>query len=161
MISDSKNKEYIGRYISDLAADAKKTPYDWVFDALLETDGEIGMILFMMSEDNVRMQLPHPVMMVGTDGVGLATSGPLSAGLPHPRNFGTFPRVLGHYVREEKILSLETAVWKMSGYPAQRLGLKDRGLIEAGLHGRRGRVRSGNGRRLRELYRTAPLPGRD
>jgi len=132
LISDSKNKEYIGRYISELAADAAKTPYDWVFDALIETEGEIGMILFMMSEDNVRMQLPHPVMMVGTDGVGLATTGPLSAGLPHPRNFGTFPRVLGHYVRDEKILTLENAIWKMCGYPAQRLGLKDRGLLKKG-----------------------------
>jgi N-acyl-D-amino-acid deacylase len=71
-------------------------------------------------------------MMIGTDGMGYAPSGPMSGGAPHPRNYGTFPRVLGHYVREKKAISLEEAVWKMTGFPAQKLGLRDRGLLRAG-----------------------------
>ncbi|MCL4561278.1 MAG: D-aminoacylase [Chloroflexi bacterium] len=134
LISDSRTREYAGRYISELSEEVNKTPYDWVFDALLETEGEIGMIVFMMSEENVRMQLPHPAMMIGTDGVGLAIDGPLAKGVPHPRNFGTFARILGQYVREEKILTLENAIFKMTGLPAKKLQLMDRGLVKKNHH---------------------------
>ena len=71
-------------------------------------------------------------MSVGSDGSALATSGPLRAGVPHPRNFGTFPRVLGKYVREEHVIPLELAVRKMSGLTAEQLRLADRGLIRNG-----------------------------
>jgi N-acyl-D-amino-acid deacylase len=77
-------------------------------------------------------ELRHPAMMIGTDGMGYAVSGPMSQGLPHPRNYGTFPRILGYYVREKKVLSLEEAVRKMTGFPAQKLGLRDRGLVKKG-----------------------------
>jgi N-acyl-D-amino-acid deacylase len=70
--------------------------------------------------------------MFGTDGSGLATEGVLSKGVPHPRNYGTFPRVLAHYVRELGVLSLETAIWKMSGLPAQKLRWRDRGAVKRG-----------------------------
>ena len=78
------------------------------------------------------MQLQHELMMIGTDGYGIPPKGHLSEGAPHPRSFGTFPRVLGKYVREEKILSLEQAVHKMTGQTAQKLGWKRRGLLKAG-----------------------------
>jgi N-acyl-D-amino-acid deacylase len=132
LISDSRNPAYTGHYISELAEEAGKTGYDWIFDALLETQGEIGMIVFMISEENVRKQLPRPWMMIGTDAGGLSTSGPLSSGVPHPRSFGTFPRVLGTYVRDEKILTLEDAIYRMTGLPAKKLNLKDRGLLKKG-----------------------------
>ncbi|MBL7178190.1 MAG: amidohydrolase family protein [Desulfobacteraceae bacterium] len=90
------------------------------------------MVVFLMSEDNVRMQLQHSAMMIGTDDLGLATEGPMASGMLHPRCFGTYPRVFGEYVREEGILSLEEASWKSSGFPAQKLRLTDRGVIKKG-----------------------------
>ena len=72
-------------------------------------------------------------MSIGSDGSALATSGPLRAGVPHPRNFGTFPRVLGSYVREEHVLTLEEAVHKMTGLTAAQLHISDRGAIKDGL----------------------------
>jgi N-acyl-D-amino-acid deacylase len=92
----------------------------------------IDMVIFLMSDDNVKMQLQHPAMMIGTDGFGLATEGPMASGMLHPRSFGTYPRLFGQYVREESILSLEEASWKASGFPAQKLRLTDRGAIKKG-----------------------------
>ncbi len=132
LIPESTNPAYVGKYIQELADSARMTPHEWIFDALLETQGQIGMILFMMSEENVKMQLTHSSMMIGTDGVGLPFEGPLSQGSPHPRNFGTFPRVLGKYSRDEKVLSLEDAVRRMTGFPAQKLRFTDRGLVAKG-----------------------------
>lgn len=130
-ISESKNPDYTGKTIAFLAEKADKDPYTFIFDALLETKGQMGMVLFMMSEENVKMQLKYPFMMIGTDGAGMPFEGEYAKGVPHPRSFGTYPRVLGKYVREEKILSLEEAIWKMTGLPAQTLGLNDRGVIKA------------------------------
>lgn len=127
-----RNRDYEGRCIADLAAEAGKSPHDWVFDALLETEGEMGMVLFTTSEDNRELELRHPAMMIGTDASGLATDGPLSKGLPHPRSYGTYPRVLGHYVRDQGVISLEEVVWKMSGFPAHKLRWTDRGLVKKG-----------------------------
>jgi len=135
LISGSpKNREYEGHNIADLAAEASKSPYDWIFDALIEVDLDASMILFMMSEDNLRLALRHPAMTIGTDGVGLATEGPMSKGMPHPRSFGTYPRVLGRYVRERGVITLEEAVYKMCGLPAQTLRWTDRGLVKKGYH---------------------------
>lgn len=89
----------------------------------------MDMVAFLLSEDNLRMQLRHPALMIGSDGVGLAAEGPLAKGVPHPRSYGTYPRVLGRYVRQEKVLTLEQAVWKMSGFPAEKLRWPDRGMI--------------------------------
>ena len=77
--------------------------------------------------------MKQPWVSIGSDGSALATSGPLRNGVPHPRNFGTFPRVLGKYVREEKVIPLEQAVHKMSGLTARQLHITDRGLIKDGL----------------------------
>jgi N-acyl-D-amino-acid deacylase len=133
LISGSpRNREYEGRSVADLATEAGKTPYDWIFDALLETELDTSIVKFGMSEENRALELRHPAMMIGTDGSGLATEGPLSTGVPHPRSYGTFPRVLGHYVREVGVIPLEEAVWKMSGLPAQKLRWPDRGLLKRG-----------------------------
>jgi N-acyl-D-amino-acid deacylase len=130
--SSSQKTEYEGCYVSDLAARAKKDPYDWLFGALLETRLAMSMALFGMSEENRRREIQFPFMMIGTDGFGLAATGPLSKGKPHPRNYGAFPRVLGQYVRELQVLNLEEAVHKMTGLAAQKLRLKDRGVIRPG-----------------------------
>jgi len=99
----------------------------------LQTRLDISMALFGMSEENRCRELAFPGMMIGTDGFGLAVSGPMAKGVPHPRSYGTFPRVLGRYVRELNILTLEEAVCRMTGRPAQKLRLNDRGRIEAEL----------------------------
>jgi len=129
----SLRTDFEGRYISDLAMEADQPAHEWVFDALLQTRLDISMALFGMSEENRCRELAFPGMMIGTDGFGLAVSGPMAKGVPHPRSYGTFPRVLGRYVRELNILTLEEAVCRMTGRPAQKLRLNDRGRIEAEL----------------------------
>jgi N-acyl-D-amino-acid deacylase len=99
--SSPQRTEYEGRYVSDLAATAGKKPHDWVFDALLETQLDMSMAIFGMSEENRRREIQFPSMMICTDGFGLAATGPLAKGVPHPRNYGAFPRVLGRYVRRD------------------------------------------------------------
>jgi N-acyl-D-amino-acid deacylase len=130
--SSSRRTDYEGCYVSDLAARADKAPHDWVFDALLETGLAMSMALFGMSAENRRREIQFPSMMICTDGFGLAATGPLSKGVPHPRNYGSFPRVLDRYVRELQVLTLEEAVYKMTGLPAQKLRLQDRGMIRPG-----------------------------
>jgi N-acyl-D-amino-acid deacylase len=90
--------------------------------------GGANAIYHVLDEDDVRRILRHPMAMVASDG-RLSTPG---EGHPHPRGYGTFPRVLGHYVRDEHVLTLEEGVHKMTGMPAARLGLKDRGVLRAG-----------------------------
>jgi N-acyl-D-aspartate/D-glutamate deacylase len=84
-----------------------------------------------MSEENTAMILAHPLAMVCSDGSVYSDS---SGGTPHPRSFGTFPRVLGHYVRDRKVMSLETAIHKMTGMPARKIRLTDRGVITPGAY---------------------------
>jgi N-acyl-D-amino-acid deacylase len=90
------------------------------------------MILFQLDETDLRRALTHERVMIGSDGSALAPYGELGAGKPHPRSYGTFPRVLGEYAREQRVLSLSQAVHKMTGLPARRLGLRDRGVIRVG-----------------------------
>jgi len=130
--SSPANRAYEGRHVAELAAEAGKPPHDWIFDALLETELSVQMISFGMSEDNRMQELRHPAMMIGTDGTALSTEGILSEGKPHPRSFGTFPRVLGYYARQQGVISLEEAIHKMSGLPAHKLRLVDRGLLKKG-----------------------------
>jgi len=103
-----------------------------VFELLRDADGVASMILFQLDEKDFVRAVTHPQVMIGSDGSSLATTGEMSAGKPHPRSYGTFPRVLGHYARDERVLSLAEAVHKMTGLPARRLGLKDRGEIRVG-----------------------------
>ena len=125
-------KDAEGRRIAELAAARKLDPLDAVFELLRDARGVASMILFQLDEADLRRALSHPHVMIGSDGSALATSGEMSAGKPHPRSYGTFPRVLGEYVREQRVLSLPEAVHKMTGLPARRLGLRDRGVIRVG-----------------------------
>jgi N-acyl-D-aspartate/D-glutamate deacylase len=118
--------------IADAARKAGKDPFDFVFDLLIEARGSVGCVYFIMSEDDLKLAMAQPWVAVGSDGSALATEGPLRSGVPHPRNFGTFPRVLGRYVREEKIIPLAEAIRKMTSLPASILGLADRGTIAPG-----------------------------
>jgi N-acyl-D-amino-acid deacylase len=127
-----KNRSFEGRPVAELAAEAGHPAHDWIFDTLLEAELDVSMISFGMCEDNRRRELRDPAMMVGTDGTALAPEGPLSSGKPHPRSYGTFPRVLGRYVREQGVMSVEQAIWKMCGFPAQKLRWTDRGQVKRG-----------------------------
>ena len=127
-----KRKDAEGRRLSEVAAARKLDPLDAVFELLRDAQGVASMIMFQLDEADLRRALVHPHVMIGSDGSSLATSGEMSAGKPHPRSYGTFPRVLGQYVREQRLLSLSEAVHKMTGMPARRLGLRDRGHIRVG-----------------------------
>ncbi len=124
--------EYSGRPVADLARAAGKDPLEWTCDALIEHDGAVDIIHHSMSEDDVRYVMRTPWVCVGSDSRANAPHGPLSFGKPHPRSYGTFPRVLGHYAREERVLTLEDAVRKMTSLTASRLRLRDRGVVREG-----------------------------
>jgi N-acyl-D-amino-acid deacylase len=121
-----------GRRLSELAAARGIDPVDAVFEVLRDARGVAAIILFQLDERDLRYALAHPRVVIGSDGSALATYGELAEGKPHPRSYGTFPRVLGEYAREQRVLSLSQAVHKMTGLPARRLGFRDRGTIRAG-----------------------------
>jgi N-acyl-D-amino-acid deacylase len=105
-----------------------------LFDLLAEADGSIPTVYAHHTEDDMRLALAQPWCSIGSDGSAYAIEGPLRRGNPHPRNFGTFPRVLGVYVRETKLLTLEDAVRKMTSLNAAKLGISDRGLLRPGAY---------------------------
>jgi N-acyl-D-amino-acid deacylase len=128
----SPNRKYEGMRIAEAAKQAGKDGFDFVFDLLIEERGSVGCIYFIMSEDDLTLALRQPWVSIGSDGSALSIEGPLRAGVPHPRNFGTFPRVLGRYVREQGVITLEEAIRKMTSLPAATLGLEGRGSIAPG-----------------------------
>ena len=123
---------YQGRRIAEIATTERKHELDVVMDLLLEDGGKTGAAFFTMSEADVRRAVSTPWIGVGSDFGATAPDGPLFTGPVHPRAYGTFARILGKYVREDHALTLEAAVHKMTGVPAQRAGLTDRGVIREG-----------------------------
>jgi N-acyl-D-amino-acid deacylase len=123
-----------GKRLGVLAQARGAEPYALLLEIMYADSGRTGMVGFGMSEENTEKILAHPLGMICSDGSALATEGPLARGTPHPRNFGTFPRVLGHYVRERRAMSLELAVHKMTAMPAAKLRLKDRGKLAQGAY---------------------------
>ncbi len=121
-----------GRRLGELGAERGVEPYVLLLQLTMDDRNRAGMVGFGMSEENTARFLAHPFGMICSDGTALATEGPLSSGTPHPRNFGTFPRILGHYCRDTKLMPLETAIHKMTGAPAARLKLTGRGVIAPG-----------------------------
>jgi N-acyl-D-amino-acid deacylase len=128
-----KNKPYEGKSVAEIAKTLNKKPTDVVFDFLKEEGGSVPTIYFVISEDDLRYAMRVPWVSIGSDGTAVRPDGILGAGKPHPRWYGTFPRVLGKYVREEKVLSLEEAIRKMTSLNAEKLGITDRGLLKEGL----------------------------
>jgi len=126
-------KRFEGWRVDDAAKEMGRDPYDFVFEMLIANGGSVSCVWFIIDENDLKLAMKQPWVSVGSDGSALATSGPLRTGVPHPRNFGTFPRVLGKYVREEHVIPLEQAVHKMSGLTASQLHIKDRGLIKDGM----------------------------
>ena len=132
--SNPELKRYEGKRLSEIAREWKRDPVDAMIDFLIKDSLRTGGVFFSMNEEDVRMAIAQPWTSFCTDGSAYATDGPLSGGKPHPRAYGTFPRILGRYVREAKLLSLEEAVRKMTSLPAQRVGLRERGILKAGFY---------------------------
>ena len=128
----AKRKDAEGKRLTEVAAARGMDPFDAAIELLVDEAGKAYMILFQLDEKDLRRALLHPHIMIGSDGSALAPYGPMGGGKPHPRSYGTFPRVLGEYAREQRLLSLPQAVHKMTALPAQRLGLRDRGVIRPG-----------------------------
>ena len=125
-------KKYEGKRVGEIATMMGKDWANTVVDLLLATDARVGMLVFMMSEPNVEMQMKQPWMKFGTDAEG---QDPDSAkALTHPRSYGTFTRILGHYVRERQVMPLEEAVRKMTSAVANRLSIRERGLLREGFY---------------------------
>jgi len=130
--SCEKNKQYEGLSISEIAKMNGKDPYDQAFDLIIEEEGRVQIVLHMMREEDMLEALKSPYTMVGTDGSSIAPYEPLGRGKPHPRNYGTFPRIIGRYARDKRVITIEEAIRKMTSLPANKLGLKDRGIIRRG-----------------------------
>jgi len=121
----SGNPTVVGRRMNEIAEERGVSTAQAAFDLMEEEQGDIGIIIFSMDEERVAEGIRHPLGMICTDG--------LLGGKPHPRVYGTFPRILGQFCRERGDLPLEIAVHKMTGKPATRLGLKDRGFLRPGM----------------------------
>ncbi len=132
-VSTAEDRGAEGRRLRELAASRGVDPYPLAVELLRRNKGNVGMVGFAMSEDNLDRILAHPLGMVCSDGGAFAIEGPTRRGHPHPRGLGSFPRVLGRYVRERRALTLPQAVHKMTALPASRLGITDRGRLAVGL----------------------------
>jgi N-acyl-D-aspartate/D-glutamate deacylase len=126
-----KNLALVGKNLVEIGEGWKIEPLD-VLLRLLEEEGSVSFIGHGMSAANVEMVLAHPLVMIGSDGTSMAPVGRAAQARPHPRSYGTCPRVLGHYVRERGLFDLPTAVKKMTSMPADQVGLADRGRIARG-----------------------------
>lgn len=127
-----ENQKYIGKRLSEIATDMNKDWIDAAIDLILSERQGIGTIYFMMTEDNLKLQMQQPWIKFGTDAGGEDPDNP--EGLVHPRSYGTYPRILGKYVRQERAMRLEEAVRKMSSAVANRLYIRERGLLREGYY---------------------------
>ena len=127
------DQSIIGKRISQIAAERKADPWEVYFQLLIGSGGRIGALYHMMSEADVTTGLQSSLVTIGTDSSALRSEGALAQGSPHPRSYGTFPRVLGKYVREDHVMSLAEAVSRMTSSAAAQIGIADRGLIRAGM----------------------------
>ncbi len=129
-----KNKFLEGKTVLQGAGELQEEPYEFMRDLLIEEQNRVSMIIFMMKEENLKQILAHPLVVIGSDGTAVAPYGVLHKGKPHPRFYGTFPRVLGKYVREDKLFSLEKAIQKMTSLTARKFGLSAREQIKSGYY---------------------------
>jgi dihydroorotase/N-acyl-D-amino-acid deacylase len=126
-------RTYEGMTLTEIGKAMGKDPRDAVIDLVIADRGESSVITSIMDEEDVRTALKHPLVGVGTDSGARAEDGRLAGSKSHPRGWGSFPRILGHYVRDEHVLTLEEAVQKMTSKAAARVHLDDRGILRPGL----------------------------
>jgi N-acyl-D-aspartate/D-glutamate deacylase len=127
VVASSSSHTHDGKDIATIASDLDVAPLDALVEVLSAESLQVSMVVHSMQEPDLELAMQHPATMIGSDGLP-----PGTGGKPHPRGQGTFPRVLGRYVRERGTLDLDTAVHKMTGLPARTFGLHDRGVVAEG-----------------------------
>jgi N-acyl-D-amino-acid deacylase len=131
-VKNEKNRPLEGKTLAEISTQKKRAPWEILYELLREEELKVGAIFFFMSEENLKKILIKDYVMIGTDSAARSVSGILRRGKPHPRGFGTYPRILHRWTGQGKLLSLENAIYKMTGLPAKKLGVNDRGLIQPG-----------------------------
>jgi dihydroorotase/N-acyl-D-amino-acid deacylase len=132
-VLDPSLRKWEGKTLAEIGREMGKDPRDALMDIVIADHAETSCIISIMTEEDVRAALRDPLVSIDTDSEARAEDGPLSESKSHPRAWGTFPRILGKYVREEKLLTLEEAIRKMTSRPALRVGLLDRGILRPGM----------------------------
>jgi N-acyl-D-amino-acid deacylase len=127
-----RRPETAGQTVAALAAARGCDPIEGICDHLIADDGATRVLIASICEDDIRTIVRSPAALVGSDGNCVATYGIVGQGIPHPRFYGTFPRIIGRYVHDERLIPLEQAIYKMTGGPAKALKLRDRGLLKEG-----------------------------
>ncbi len=125
-------KHLTGKTLAEVARRGKRSPEETAMDLVIEDDSRVDTVYFMMYEENVKKNIALPWVSFGSDAASIAPEGAFLLSQPHPRTYGNFARLLGKYVREEKVIPLEEAIRKLTALPAQNLGLADRGLLKPG-----------------------------
>jgi N-acyl-D-amino-acid deacylase len=131
-LNDPRNRRFVGKRMSDVIAARGGDPVDVLCDLLTEENGTVPTVFFHHTESDMTLALRQPFVSIGSDGSAVSIDGQFAASHPHPRWYGTFPRVLGRYVREENLLPLTVAVQKMTSMNADKINLHDRGLLRTG-----------------------------
>ncbi|PYQ69502.1 MAG: hypothetical protein DMG01_29080 [Acidobacteria bacterium] len=131
-VPPDKDQSIVGKRLSQIAAERHQENWDTLFSILIENDGRVSALFHMMSEDDVKTAMRYPWVSVGTDSDARRPDGPLGSGQPHPRSYGTFPRILGRYVRDEHVLALPEAIRKMTSLAASQMKIADRGTVREG-----------------------------
>jgi len=131
-VPPDKDQSVVGKRLSQIAAERHQDNWETLFSILIDNDGRVSALFHMMSEDDVKDAMRYPWVSVGTDSDARRPDGPLGAGQPHPRSYGTFPRILGRYVRDEHVLPLPEAIRKMTSLAASQMKIADRGTIKEG-----------------------------
>ena len=137
MFTDFRNPElrrYVGRTLADVARERGRSPEDTAIDLVIEDNSRVGTIYFLMSEDNIRRQIRLPYMSFGSDAGAPSAEGVFLNSSPHPRAYGNVARLLGRYVRDERIITLQEAIRRLTSLPAGNLGIRERGMIRRGYH---------------------------
>jgi len=127
-------KPLTGKTLAEVARMRNRSPEDTAIDLVIEDDSRVSTVYFLMSEDNIRKQIALPWVSFGSDAPSLAPEGVFLKSNPHPRTYGNVARLLGKYVRDEKVISLEEAVRRLTSLPAATLKLRNRGSLKAGFH---------------------------
>jgi len=131
-VADQRDREFEGLTLAQLGEVCGKPPVEAMFDLLLAHETRVSIVSFTMCDDDMGFVLGHPLSTVGSDASAVSARHGKRYGKPHPRAYGTFPRVLGHFARDQKLVSLAEAIRKMTSEPARRIGLKDRGVLRQG-----------------------------
>jgi len=137
LFTDFRNpalRQYAGKTLAEVARLRGTSPEDTMMDLVVEDGSRVGTIYFLMSEDNVRREVQLPWVSFGSDAASIASEGVFLNGRPHPRTYGNFARLLGRFVRDERLITLQEAVRRLTSQPAGNLGIRDRGALRAGFY---------------------------